>query len=75
VRKINPAFAGKFMAVAVACGGIDAELVKARWLFSFLIRRKVLHTCRPLHCTVVIVILAHAIARVLKTEKSWLEGG
>jgi hypothetical protein len=41
VRKINPASAGKCMAVAVACAGIAAELVMAHRLFSFLTMRKV----------------------------------
>ncbi len=48
-RKINPAFAGKYM--TVGCAGIAAEPVKARQLFGFLTRCKVLHTCRPLHCS------------------------
>jgi hypothetical protein len=43
--------AGKCFDVAVACAGIAAESVKARRLFSFLTRCKVLHTCRPLHCS------------------------
>jgi hypothetical protein len=37
--------------VAMMCAGIATEPVKARQLFSFLTRRKVLHTFRHLHCS------------------------
>jgi hypothetical protein len=51
VRNIKLASAGKCMAVAVACGGIADELVKAQRLFSFQTRCTVLHTCKPLLCS------------------------
>jgi hypothetical protein len=68
VRKINSASAGKCMAVAMACAGVAAKQVKVWHLFSFPTRHKASHTCGP--CIVVIMKLAHAIARVLKTEKN-----
>jgi hypothetical protein len=40
VRKINPAFAGKCMAVAVACAGVATEPARDRQHFNFLTRHK-----------------------------------
>jgi hypothetical protein len=44
VRKISLAFAGKCIAVAVACVDIAAELVRVHRLFSFPIRYRVKYT-------------------------------
>ncbi len=48
MRKIKSAFAGKCMAVAMACTGVAAELLKTWRLFSFTIRSKGPHICLPL---------------------------
>ncbi len=47
VRKIKSAFAGKCIAVAVACVGLAAELKGVRRLVSFLTKHRVKHTCEP----------------------------
>jgi hypothetical protein len=44
VRKISPALAGKYIAVAVACVDIAAEPVRAQRLFSFPTRYRVKYT-------------------------------
>ncbi len=41
---MSPAFAGKSMAVAVACVDIAAELVRVRRLVSFLTKYRVKYT-------------------------------
>ncbi len=47
VRKINPALAGKGIAVAVACVGLAAKLKVARRQASFLTKHRVEPTCEP----------------------------
>jgi hypothetical protein len=47
VKKMSPAFAGKCMALAVACAGVAAELVRVRRLFSFPTKHRVKYTCEP----------------------------
>jgi hypothetical protein len=45
VRKISPALAGKFIAVAVACAGMAAEPGKVRQHLSFPRKYRVQYTC------------------------------
>jgi hypothetical protein len=47
VRKINPAFAGKCIAVAVACVGLTAEPKVAQRQASFLTKHRAERTCEP----------------------------
>jgi hypothetical protein len=47
VSKINPALAGKFITVAVACVGMNAEPKVARQLVSFLTKHRAKHTREP----------------------------
>ncbi len=44
VKKMSLAFAGKSMAVAVACVDVAAEPVRVLWLFSFLTKYRVKYT-------------------------------
>jgi hypothetical protein len=47
VRKINPALAGKCIAVAVVCVRMAGEPKWVRQLFSFSTKHSVQHTCEP----------------------------
>ncbi len=47
VRKINPAFAGKCIAMAVACVGLAAEQKVAQRQASFMTKHRAEHTCEP----------------------------
>jgi hypothetical protein len=47
VKKINPALAGKCIAVAVACVGMAAELKVVRSEISFLTKHRAKRTCEP----------------------------
>jgi hypothetical protein len=47
VRKINPAFARKCIAVAVACVGLATEPKVAQRQASFLTKHRAEHTCEP----------------------------
>jgi hypothetical protein len=47
VRKINPAFAGKCIDMAVACVGLAAELKGARRQASFPSKHRAKQTCEP----------------------------
>ncbi len=58
--------------VVVACAGIATKLVKVWQLFSFPTRYKVLHTCRPLHCSNCDTCI---LARVLKLKNLGWKGG
>ncbi len=44
VRKMSPAFAGKSMAMEVACFDVAAEAVRVRRLFSFPTKYRVKYT-------------------------------
>jgi Ni/Co efflux regulator RcnB len=46
-RKISPALAGKFIAVAVACAGLAAKLKVVQQQTSFPTKHRVEHTCEP----------------------------
>jgi hypothetical protein len=64
VKKIDPALAGKCMAMAVACVGLAAE---QKWLSGKLVFRPSTGWSTPVSLIgIVIVKSAHAIARVLK---------
>jgi hypothetical protein len=45
VKKIKPAFAGKCIAVAVACVGKAAELKGVQWCISFPTKNRAKCTC------------------------------
>ncbi len=65
VKKISPAFAGKCIAVAVACARMATETEWVRWQFNFQTKYRVRYTIVSLVC-IVIVKFAHNIARVVK---------
>ncbi len=73
VKTIKPAFAGKCIAVAVACVGLAAE---PKWFGSKLVFQPSTGRNAPVSLMgVIIVKYIHAIARVLKGIKVWQEGG
>jgi hypothetical protein len=47
VRKINPALAGKCIAVAVACVGMASEPKGVQRQFSFPTKHRLKHSCEP----------------------------
>jgi hypothetical protein len=73
VRKMSPALAGKWIAVAVACAGLAAN---RKWSGGKLVFQPSTGWSTPVSpIGVVIVKFAHAIARVLKQMKIWAGGG
>jgi hypothetical protein len=70
VRKISPALAGKCIAVAVACAGTAAEPERVRRHFSLVFRESTGCNTPVRSIGVIIVKLAHAIGRVLKSVES-----
>ncbi len=73
VRNIKPAFAGKCIAVAVACVEKLPNWKKSGGKLVFLPRTGQNAPVSPIG--VVVVKFAHAIARVLKRMKIWMERG
>ncbi len=69
VKKIKPAFAGKCIAMAVACVGKAAEPKEVRWQLVFWPRTGRNALVSPIG--IVIVKFTHAIARILKWMKIW----
>jgi hypothetical protein len=69
----HPVFAGKCIAVTLACVGLAAKLKVIQRQAIFSTKHRVECTCVP--CGFVIVKFTYAIARVLEQIKVWGEGG
>jgi hypothetical protein len=73
VKKIKPAFAGKCIAVAMACVEKAAETKGVRRRISFPTKNRANAPVTPID--VVVVKFAHALARVLKRVEIWAGRG